>query len=396
MHGRHRVVLWWISHVRRVAMELSVFTYSLVLVLAFANGTNDVSKAIATLVGSGVTNYRTAIAWGTLWTIVGAAMAAFVATAMVKTFSSGLIQPGLAIPSVLAPAILSGALLWVLFASRTGLPVSTTHALIGSLLGAGLVAFGTDGLIWATVMKKIALPLLISPFLSFGLFFLVHPLIRSIAARWEGLCVCIMPTQRAIITIDAHGSTRTLFQAGGIGVPLAAVPSHCDRAGLSGLAVGLDSIHWLSSGLASLARGTNDAPKIAAMLLIGSTAPSWPSATLQVAAFAGVAIAMGIGSYWGGRRVTEVLAEKVTKMNHTEGLSANLTTSSLVLLSGTLGLPVSTTHVSSSAIIGLGLLKGTAEVRWITVRDMVFAWVVTVPATALLACLSYLVFSGTG
>ena len=123
---------------------------------------------------------------------------------------------------------------------------------------------------------------------------------------------------------------------------------------------------------------------------------SWPSATLQVAVFAGVAIAMGIGSYWGGRRVTEVLAEKVTKMNHTEGLSANLTTSSLVLLSGTLGLPVSTTHVSSSAIIGLGLLKGTAEVRWITVRDMVFAWVVTVPATALLACLSYLVFSGTG
>ena len=215
-------------------MELSVLTYSLVLVLAFANGTNDVSKAIATLVGSGVTNYRTAIAWGTLWTIVGAAIAAFVATAMVKTFSSGLIQPGLAIPSVLAPAILSGALLWVLFASRTGLPVSTTHALIGSLLGAGLVAFGTDGLIWATVMKKIALPLLISPFLSFGLFFLVHPLIRSIAARWEGLCVCIMPTQRAIITIDAHGCTRTLFQAGGIGVPLAAVPSQCDRAGLSG------------------------------------------------------------------------------------------------------------------------------------------------------------------
>jgi PiT family inorganic phosphate transporter len=374
-------------------MELSVLTYSLVLVLAFANGTNDVSKAIATLVGSGVTNYRTAIAWGTFWTIVGAALAAFVATAMVKTFSSGFIQPGLAIPAILAPAILSGAILWVLLASRTGLPVSTTHALTGSLLGAGLLAFGTDGLIWATVVKKIALPLLLSPFLSFGLFFLVHPLIRSIAKRWEGLCVCIMPSHRALVTIDAQGYTRTFFQAGGIGVPVAAVPSHCDRAELSGPTVELDSIHWLSSGLASLARGTNDAPKIAAMLLLGSTAASWPSAALQVTAFAGVAIAMGIGSYWGGRRVTEVLAEKVTKMNHAEGLSANLATSSLVLLSGVLGLPVSTTHVSSSALIGVGLLKGTTDVRWLTVRDMVLAWIMTLPIAALFACLAYLMLA---
>ena len=374
-------------------MELSVLTFVLILVLAFANGTNDVSKAIATLVGSGVTSYRTAIAWGTLWTMVGAAAAAFIATAMVKTFSSGFIQSGLVIPSALAPAILSGAFLWVLFASRTGLPVSTTHALTGSLVGAGLLAFGNEGLIWATVSKKIALPLLLSPFLSLGLSFLVHPLIGSVARRWEGTCVCIMANHRALVTIDAQGGTRTWFQARSIGIPMAAVPSQCDRAGLSGLTVGLDSIHWLSSGLTSLARGINDAPKIAAMLLLGSTAAAWPDARLQIIAFTGVAIAMGIGSYWGGRRVTEVLAEKVTKMNHAEGLSANLTTSSLVLLSGTLGLPVSTTHVSSSAIIGIGLLKGAEAIRWTTVRDMVLAWVVTLPAAACLACLAYFLLS---
>jgi PiT family inorganic phosphate transporter len=312
---------------------------------------------------------------------------------MVKTFSSGLIQPSLAIPSSLAPAILSGAILWVLFASRTGLPVSTTHALTGSLVGAGLIAFGTEGLNWDTVSKKIALPLLLSPFLSFAVSCLVHPLLRLVSNRWEGLCVCVMPSHRALVTIDAQGCTRTLFQAGGIGVPVVSVPSQCDRAGLPGPTLGLDSIHWLSSGLTSLARGINDAPKIAAMLLLGSTAAAWPSATVQVTAFAGVAIAMGIGSYWGGRRVTEVLAEKVTEMNHAEGLSANLTTSSLVLLSGTLGLPVSTTHVSGSAIIGIGLLKGTAEVRWITVREMVLAWIVTLPVAAILACLAYIVLS---
>lgn len=374
-------------------MDLSVLTFLLILMLAFANGTNDVSKAIATLVGSGVTNYRTAIAWGTFWTMVGAAVAASVATAMVKTFSSGFFQPDLVIPSTLTLAILSGTCLWVLFASMTGLPVSTTHALTGSLIGAGLLAFGSEGLIWATLSKKIALPLLLSPFLAFGLSFFIHPLIKSIAKRWEGLCICVMPSHRALVTIDAQGCTRTLFQAGNIGVPVASVPSQCDRAGLSGPTLGLDSIHWLSSGLTSLARGINDAPKIAAMLLLGSSAASWPSQALQVLAFAGVAPAMGIGSYWGGRRVTEVLAEKVTEMNHAEGLSANLTASSLVLVSWTFGLPVSTTHVSSSAIIGIGLLRGRSSVRWATVRDMVLAWIVTLPVAAILACLTYLLLS---
>jgi len=160
---------------------------------------------------------------------------------------------------------------------------------------------------------------------------------------------------------------------------------------LKGLVVGLDTIHWISSGLASFARGTNDAPKIVAMLLLGSTTAAWPSTSSQLAAFGGVAVAMGLGSYFGGLRVTEVLAEKVTRMDHAEGLSANLTTSSLVLLSGSLGLPVSTTHISSSAIIGIGLLKGWKSVRWMTVRDMALAWVVTLPASALLACIAYLI-----
>lgn len=102
---------------------------------------------------------------------------------------------------------------------------------------------------------------------------------------------------------------------------------------------------------------------------------------------------MGLGSYFGGLRVTEVLAEKVTRMDHAEGLTANLTTSTLVICSGWLGLPVSTTHVSSSAIIGIGLLKGLTAVRWRTVRDMVLAWVVTLPAAAGFAALTYLLLT---
>jgi inorganic phosphate transporter, PiT family len=377
-------------------MDPQLTLFALLLALAFANGTNDVSKAIATLVGSGIANYRTAILWGTAWTVLGACTASFVATAMVKTFSSGLIAPGTVTPPILALAILMGAMSWVLIASWTGLPVSTTHALTGAIVGAGLAAFAGDALIWSAIGKKIALPLFLSPLLALMMSFLLHPALRRIAARWEGACLCLLPASRAVVTIDAKGMTRTLFQPTGLGQAVIAVPNQCDRAGLKGITVGLDSVHWMSSGLAAFARGVNDAPKIAAMVLLGTAATSWPSPSFQVMTFIGVALAMGLGSYLGGLRVTEVLAEKVTTMDHAEGLSANLTTSSLVLIAATMGLPVSTTHVSSSAIIGIGLVKGVAAVQWKTVRDMVLAWIVTLPATGLLAWFAYVLLLRVG
>lgn len=374
-------------------MDLPILEFVLVLILAFANGANDVSKAIATLVGSGMTNYRTAILWGTVWTIIGAGLSGVVASAMVKTFSQGLLAPDSPPSPTLAAAVLTGAILWVLVASWSGLPVSTTHALTGAIVGVGLVAFGSEGLLWAGIGKKIVLPLVLSPVLALTLSVLVHSLVRAVAVRWDGTCLCVMPTARALVVIDARGSTRTLFQATRLGQPVIAVPAQCNRTGLNGLTVGLDSIHWCSSGLASLARGTNDAPKIAAILLFGSVGASWPSPVSQHVALVTVALAMGLGSYVAGRRVTQVLAEKVTRMDHSEGLSANLTTSSLVFVSAMMGLPVSTTHVSSSAIIGIGLLKGIRAVRWTTVRDMVLAWIVTLPVSAILSGLAYLLLT---
>jgi len=392
LHRRRRLLLRR-RHRINTPMELSWLALLLVMALAYANGTNDVSKAIATLVGSGVTNYRTAILWGTIWTVAGAGLSALVAGAMLKTFSTGLIQPGIATPPALALAILIGAMVWVLVASRTGLPVSTTHALTGALVGAGLVSIGSQGLAWPAITGKIGLPLLLSPVLALTVSFFFHPVVRLVAERWEGACLCVMPASRALVTIDAQGNTRTLLQTSALGQPVVAVPSQCDRAGLKGLTVGLDSIHWLSSGVASLARGANDTPKIMAMLLLGSASASWPSVTVQLGTLAAVALAMGLGSYIGGLCVTEVLAEKVTHMDHVEGLSANLTTSSLVLVSATMGLPVSTTHVSSSAIIGIGLLKGVRAVRWATVRDMVLAWIVTLPVAGMLAGFAYFILT---
>jgi PiT family inorganic phosphate transporter len=135
-----------------MTMELLIF--ALVLALAYANGTNDVSKAIATLVGSGITNYRAAILWGTFWTMVGAGAAALVAGAMVKTFSQGLVQAGTSIPPIVAMAVLAGAMAWVLCASYTGLPVSTTHVSSSAIIGIGLRK-GVRAVSWSTVRHMV-------------------------------------------------------------------------------------------------------------------------------------------------------------------------------------------------------------------------------------------------
>src|SRR2546426_680427 len=119
--------------------------------------------------------------------------------------------------------------------------VSKTHALTGALVGGGLVAFGSDGLAWPAITQKIALPLLLSPVLALSMSLLLHPVIRFIAGRWEGSCLCVMPASRALVSVDANGNTRTLFQASALGQPVVAVPSHCDRAGLQGVTVGLDT-----------------------------------------------------------------------------------------------------------------------------------------------------------
>jgi PiT family inorganic phosphate transporter len=118
--------------------------------------------------------------------------------------------------------------------------------------------------------------LLLSPFLALTVSFLVHLLIRVLASRWEGTCLCVMPAARALVAIDAQGETRTLFQSTRFGPPVVAVPSQCDRAGLPGLTIGLDTLHWISSGLASFARGTNDAPKIVATWFSRGSSPYLP------------------------------------------------------------------------------------------------------------------------
>ena len=147
-----------------------------------------------------------------------------------------------------------------------------------------------------------------------------------------------------------------------------------------------DALHWMSAGATAFARGLNDAPKV---LGLGIVAATGLSLSLPMA-FLGVAAAMTAGSLFRGMKVTETLAVKVTKMEPWEGLAANLVTAGLVIFASHLALPVSTTHVSSGAIIGLGLKREPGGIQWKTVRELILAWVVTLPAAALVASLVFI------
>ncbi len=344
--------------------------------LAFANGANDVSKGIATLVGSGVSSDRRALAWGATWTMAGALGAGFVSRSLVAVFSgSGVLTTPAA--SVAFPlAVAAGVIGWLGFATRTGLPVSTTHALVGGLVGAGLMAGGPAGVRWATVAQRVALPLAVSPLLSLALVSVILPGVTLLFRRLNRYCVCLERHELALAPAmpgQAIGTARALHVIAGTDCP----PQVLTRFNA------LDSVHWLSAGLTSGARALNDAPKI---LALGITAA--PTLGLGIGSLvAMVALAMGVGSLLEGGRVTHTLADKVTRIAPDDGLAANLVTSTLVGIASLVAAPVSTTHVSTGAIVGVGMHR--RRVRWKLVGELLLAWVVTVPVTAAMAAASY-------
>jgi PiT family inorganic phosphate transporter len=378
-----------------MSFSLSV-ALTLGVLIAYANGSNDVSKGIATLAGSGVTNYRRAILWGTVWTGLGSLAGALLAGAMLGTFGKGLLVTGVVPTFVAATATILGAAAWVGFATRAGLPVSTTHAIVGSVIGVGAIAYGFRGVNWATAGTKIALPLLLSPVVSL--------IIAALLLRvWKYFAVPVGDSTECFCTEVESGSMATAVTPDGTVAPLLSLPAvrltiDSDRACAverpTAFRITVNDLHWLTSGATSFARGMNDAPKMVAIVL-ATAAFSASDTRFQTAAFVAVTLGMVAGSWIGGRRVTRVLAEGITPMNHREGFVANLVTALLVGPGAALGLPMSTTHVSSGAIIAVGTENAT-RVKSKTVREMLLAWAVTLPASAFLGILFYSLLRAAG
>jgi PiT family inorganic phosphate transporter len=351
----------------------------LVLALAYANGANDTFNGVATLFGGGTTDYRGALAWALLTTMAGSALALVLAADLVSTFRGrGLVPDAVAVEPTFVVAVAASAGLTVLLATWLGLPVSTTHAIVGGLLGAGLVANG--GAISARPLAStFLLPLLCSPLLACALAFVMYPALRS-GRRALGItrqsCACVGVVQAEVIAAGgtlAMGSRDVVATTG----HLADCSERYDGRML-GLDAGraLDVLHHVSSGAVGFARGLNDTPKIVALLLAAPLlAPG-----LGVALVAAV---MAAGGWLGARRVAETMSCRITRMSPGQGLAANMVTSGLVVLASCLGLPVSTTHVSVGALFGIGAVTGTARTR--TVLGILLAWLVTLPLAAALA-----------
>ncbi len=360
--------------------------FALIALLAFANGSNDVSKSVATLVGSGVTNYRRALRWGAVWTTAGAFLGGLFASSLAQRFARSLGADAGRHPAI-PLAVIAGSLAWVAFSSRAGLPVSTTHAITGAILGVGWVGEGLSPLVRIDLLKGFIVPLLASPFMALGLTFLLGPLVAR-AGRWlDARCVCAVPAPGLLPVAE--------------GVSALASPNlnlvtdrkvNCDGHSIWAWNLSADQAHWTSSALVSLSRGVNDAPKIWALVFPLFLLAGADSHLVLPFAVVLVTFAMGLGSWMAGRRVTKVLAERVTRMGHDEGFAANLATALLVVGASRLGLPVSTTHVSSGAIVGIGLGQGRRGVDWRVFNQMAMAWVVTLPVAALVAMASYWIF----
>jgi len=359
------------------------------LLLAYANGANDNFKGVATLFGSATCDYRRALAVATVATLLGSLTALVAAKGLLAAFSGkGLVSTAALADPAFLPAVAVGAAATILLATRLGMPVSTTHALVGALIGGGVAAVGSVHL--APLAHTFLVPLLASPVIAVGAAALLYPLLRG-GRRLLGVgkesCLCVGETGEPALA-PAGGACATPLDAAQIRLTAATVDECASR--YTGRVVGveaqslLDGFHYASAAAVSFARGLNDTPKIAALLLgVGALGSDH--------AIIAVAVAIAAGGLIAARRVAETLGHGVTTMNDGQGFTANAVTAFLVIVASRWGVPVSTTHVSTGALIGIGAATGGAKWRMITTIGL--AWVATLPVAAVLAATTFTLLS---
>ena len=364
--------------------------YSIVFIsavfLAYSNGANDNFKGVSTLFGSGTADFKKALNWASLTTVLGSVASVFFASVLVKNFSGkGLVPDAYLTQPQFAIAIALGAAITVMVATKIGMPISTTHGLVGALTGVGLIAAG-DQFNFSKLGSSFFLPLIMSPFIamviSLSLYFIFNRLRRMSGITKES-CVCV--TEK--VPLVAMANSNTSFEAhenSNVQLQTGTLKSCSDEytgniIGVSAQNI-LDTLHYISAGAVGFARGLNDTPKIVGLLLIIS------SLDMRISGIF-ISIAMVIGGLLNAKKVGETMSKKITKMNHGQGFTANLTTAALVTTASFSGLPVSTTHVSVGSIIGIGTVS--KSINLITIKNIVLSWVLTLPIAALIGAIIY-------
>jgi len=355
--------------------------------LAYSNGANDNFKGVATLFGSGTTNYKKAINWATITTFLGSVTAIFLAGTLVKNFSGkGLIPDELIQTPAFTFSIALGAASTVFLATKIGMPISTTHGLVGALLGSGMVAVGT-AFNFSKLGNTFLMPLIVSPVIALVLSMAAYILFRKTRIALgitKETCLCVVD-ECEVVAAPSFQSKSLVLNAEVhkkivVGTNQECITKYNGTIFGIGAQTILDYAHYLSSGVVSFARGLNDTPKIVGLLLVINA--------LDVKyGMIAIAVAMAVGGLLNAKKVGVTVSKKITPMDHGQGFTANMITGLLVTTASIHGLPVSTTHVSVGSIIGIGTVTKKANIK--VVSNILMSWLLTLPIAALFSAAIY-------
>ncbi len=318
----------------------------LAIVFDYINGFHDTANAIATSVATKALHPRHAIIMAAAFNFIGA----FAGTAVAKTIGTSLVDEATTTQTIIASALV-GAIAWNLITWRWGIPSSSSHALIGGLLGATLIAAGPNALLIDGIVNKVVVPLISSPLAGFAIGFVL-----MVALYWI-----------------FRGFDRK---------PLGRV--------FKVLQVG-------SAGYMAFAHGSNDAQKTMGIITLALFAAGViPSIEVPFWVIITAATAISLGTAVGGWRIMRTMGHRVVQLEPIHGFAAETTAATVLLITAHFGAPVSTTHVISSAIMGVGSSRGTRAVRWTVARRIVSAWVITIPITAAIGAATWLLLNALG
>ena len=326
-------------------MNINLFLLIIVVVTAlafdFTNGFHDTANAMATSIASGALKPKAAVALSAVLNLIGA----FMSTAVAATIAKGLID-GHIVTLELVFAGLVGGIVWNLLTWLFGIPSSSSHALIGGIVGATLAAVGAHGVIWKGITSKAIIPAVVSAILA---------ILVGAVATW-------------LVYRITRGTNESRTEAG-------------FRRGQIG-----------SASLVSLAHGTNDAQKTMGIIFLGlmtygSVSKTASSPPLWV--IVGCALAMASGTYLGGWRIIRTLGKGLVEIKSPQGMAAESSSAAIILLSAHFGYALSTTQVCTGSVMGSGLGKPGGEVRWGVAGRMVVAWLVTLPLSGLVGAITY-------
>jgi inorganic phosphate transporter, PiT family len=328
-----------------LALPLLVGLIAVALAFDFLNGLHDAANSIATVVATRLLSPVAAVGFAAFCNFAAYFLALQWPSlhAVADTIGKGLIDKDLVTPSVVFGALI-GAMFWNVVTWLKGIPSSSSHALVGGIVGAGLAHAGLGAIQWAGLNKTL-IAIVLSPTLG-----LILTMAIMLATSWFG------------VRASAHGAERT-FRA----------------------------LHLVSSGTLSLSHGLNDAQKTMGLITVllystgylhgGFHVPNWVALSCYAA--------MGIGTLTGGWRIIETMGTRITKLSQHQGFSASLGGSIILFAASWLGIPVSTTHTITGCVIGAGAARRASAVRWGIAGDVAVAWLITIPASATVGALFY-------